>query len=49
MLSPIRQRERFDPDGAYVGRWENGGYPEPMVDLKREAAEAADRFRTAYK
>jgi deoxyribodipyrimidine photo-lyase len=49
MLSPIRQRERFDPDGAYVGRWENGGYPEPMVDLKREAVEATDRFRTAYK
>jgi deoxyribodipyrimidine photo-lyase len=49
MLSPIRQRERFDPDGAYVGRWENGGYPEPMVDLKAEAAEATERFRIAYK
>ena len=49
MLSPIRQRERFDPDEGYVGRWENGGYPEPMVDLKAEAAEATERFRIAYK
>jgi deoxyribodipyrimidine photo-lyase len=49
MLSPLRQCERFDPDGAYVGRWEDGGYPEPMVDLKAEAAVATERFRTAYK
>ena len=47
VLSPDRQRERFDPDGVYCARWENGGYPEPMLDLRTEAAEAKERFRAA--
>ena len=47
VLNPERQRERFDPDGAYCERWADGGYPEPMLDLKAEAAEAKQRFRTA--
>jgi len=47
ILNPERQRERFDPDGAYCARWAAGGYPEPMLDLAAEAAEAKERFRTA--
>jgi deoxyribodipyrimidine photo-lyase len=47
IFNPELQREKFDPDGAYVGRWvpEYGtdDYPEPIVDLKatRDAALAA--------
>ncbi|MGR2752003.1 cryptochrome/photolyase family protein [Agromyces arachidis] len=47
VFNPELQREKFDPDGAYVDRWvpEYGtdDYPEPIVDLKatREAALAA--------
>jgi deoxyribodipyrimidine photo-lyase len=47
VLNPERQRERFDPDGTYCARWADGGYPEPMLDLKAEAAEAKERFRAA--
>ena len=47
ILNPERQRERFDPDGAYVERWRGGGYPAPMLDLAAEAAEAKERFRAA--
>jgi deoxyribodipyrimidine photo-lyase len=47
VLNPERQRERFDPDGSYCARWADGGYPEPMLDLKAEAAEAKERFRAA--
>lgn len=46
ILNPERQRERFDPDGAYCGRWAPDS-PEPMLDLAAEAAEAKARFRTA--
>jgi deoxyribodipyrimidine photo-lyase len=48
ILNPERQRERFDPDGSYCARWHDGGYPKPMLDLTKEAAEAKERFRTAY-
>lgn len=47
VFNPELQREKFDPDGAYVRRWvpEVGTdeYPEPIVDLKetRNAALAA--------
>lgn len=47
VFNPELQREKFDPDGAYVGRWVpeygTGDYPEPIVDLKvtRTAALAA--------
>jgi deoxyribodipyrimidine photo-lyase len=47
IFNPERQAERFDPDGAYVTRWRGDGYPEPMLDLKAEAAEAKERFRSA--
>jgi deoxyribodipyrimidine photo-lyase len=47
ILNPERQRERFDPGGEYVERWRGQGYPEPMLDLAAEAAEAKERFRAA--
>ena len=47
ILNPERQRERFDPDGEYCRRWEQDGYPEPMVDLRTEAAGAKERYRRA--
>jgi deoxyribodipyrimidine photo-lyase len=51
ILNPERQRERFDADGTYCGRWvpELGtdAYPEPMLDLAAESAEAKERFRAA--
>ena len=51
IFNPERQRERFDPDGAYCRKWlpdwEAFGHPEPMIDLAVEAAEAKDRFKAA--
>jgi deoxyribodipyrimidine photo-lyase len=51
IFNPERQRERFDPGGTYCRRWvpEWGTerYPEPMVDLAAEAAEAKERYRAA--
>jgi deoxyribodipyrimidine photolyase len=47
IFNPERQRERFDSDGAYCARWADGGYPEPMIDLAREAGEAKERYRSA--
>ena len=51
ILNPERQRERFDADGTYCSRWvpELGtdAYPEPMLDLAVESAEAKERFRAA--
>jgi deoxyribodipyrimidine photo-lyase len=51
ILNPERQRERFDPEDAYCRRWlpdwETDDYPEPMLDLAAEAAEAKERFRAA--
>ena len=47
IFNPERQRERFDADGAYCARWAGDGYPEPMLDLAAEAAEAKERFRAA--
>jgi len=47
ILNPERQRERFDPDGAYCRRWEGDGYPVPMLDLTAEAMEAKERYRAA--
>jgi len=48
---PERQRERFDPDGAYCRRglpeWGTDAYPEPMIGLCAEAAEAKERYRAA--
>ena len=51
ILNPERQRERFDPDGDYCRRWvpewETASYPEPLVDLAAEAAEAKRRYQAA--
>ena len=51
ILNPERQRKRFDADGAYCRRWllewETDDYPEPMLDLATEAAEAKERFKAA--
>jgi deoxyribodipyrimidine photo-lyase len=51
ILNPERQRERFDPDGTYCRRWlpewGTNAYPEPMLDLAAESAEAKERFRAA--
>jgi deoxyribodipyrimidine photo-lyase len=51
ILNPERQRERFDADGAYCRRWlpewGTNDYPEPLLDLAVEAAEAKERFRAA--
>jgi deoxyribodipyrimidine photo-lyase len=51
ILNPERQRERFDPDGAYCRRWlpewGTDAYPPPLVDLAAEAAEAKERYRAA--
>lgn len=51
ILNPERQRERFDPDGAYCRRWVpewgTDAYPPPMLDLRAEAADAKERFRAA--
>jgi len=46
VFTPDRQRERFDPDAAYVDRWRGDGHPEPMLDLAA-AADAKERFRAA--
>lgn len=55
IFNPTLQAERFDPDGAYVGRYvpqgDGGrvvlGYPEPMVDHGAERAEALRRYEAA--
>jgi deoxyribodipyrimidine photolyase len=50
-LQPERQRERFDLGGSYCSEWlpewATFGYPEPMIDLAAEAAEAKERFKAA--
>ncbi|WP_353829142.1 cryptochrome/photolyase family protein [Agromyces sp. SYSU T0242] len=44
VFNPELQREKFDPDGEYVGRWlpdlDDDDYPEPIVDLKETRAAA---------
>jgi deoxyribodipyrimidine photo-lyase len=51
ILNPERQRVRFDPDGGYCRRWVpewgTDDYPEPLVDLAAEAAEAKRRYQAA--
>ncbi|HEY2354351.1 MAG TPA: FAD-binding domain-containing protein, partial [Gaiellaceae bacterium] len=51
IFNPERQRERFDPDGDYGRKWlpdwETPTYPEAIIDLRTEAAEAKERFRAA--
>jgi deoxyribodipyrimidine photo-lyase len=51
ILNPERQRDRFDVDGEYCRRWlpewGTGEYPEPMLDLAAEGAEAKERYRAA--
>ncbi len=44
VFNPELQAQKFDPDGAYVGRWAPDagafGSPEPIVDLKETRAAA---------
>lgn len=51
ILNPERQRERFDPEGAFCRRWVpewgTSAYPRPMIDLAVEATEAKERYRNA--
>ncbi len=51
VFNPVRQAERFDPDGAYIGRYvpEAGGfgYPAPIVDHAAERSEALARWEEA--
>jgi deoxyribodipyrimidine photo-lyase len=49
VFNPVRQAERFDPEGSYIGRWapDSAGL-EPVVDLalsRRRALAAYDRVR----
>lgn len=51
VFNPERQRQRFDPDGAYVARWvpeaDGFGYPSPVVDHDAERREALARWDEA--
>jgi deoxyribodipyrimidine photo-lyase len=51
VLNPLRQQERFDPDGIYVDRYLSGDgagpVVEPIVDHQAERAEALERFAEA--
>ncbi|MDI3331030.1 MAG: deoxyribodipyrimidine photo-lyase [Micrococcus sp.] len=50
VFNPETQRQRFDPDGAYVRRWVPeaveplSGYPEPIVDVKESRRRALDAY-----
>jgi deoxyribodipyrimidine photo-lyase len=51
IFNPERQRERFDPEGAYCRRWVpewgTDRYGEPMIYLAAETAEAKRRYQAA--
>ena len=52
MFNPERQRERFDPDGAYVRRYvpeleDSERYPSPIVDHASARRDAMARHRQA--
>lgn len=68
VFNPVRQGQKFDPDGVYVRRWipelrhlsggdahepwkagdgYRDGYPEPILDLADERAEALRRYESA--
>jgi len=51
IVNPTVQRERFDPDGAYVRRYVpeagSSAYPDPMVDHGAERLEALSRWTDA--
>lgn len=48
VFNPTAQQERYDPDGAYIGRWvpEAGtpAYPAPIVDHAAERLDALARY-----
>ena len=52
IFNPLRQAQRFDPDGEYIRRWvpelKDGGsnYPEPMVDLAASRKRALAQYQT---
>lgn len=49
VLNPLRQAQRYDPDGDYVRKWvpelDHTSYPRPIVDLD----EARDQFLASRK
>ncbi|WP_459612485.1 cryptochrome/photolyase family protein [Corynebacterium urogenitale] len=51
IFNPETQRTKFDPEGAYVGRWVpeflTPGYSEPIVDLKESRRAALDTYADA--
>ena len=56
IFNPLRQAQRFDPDGEYIHRWVpelkdgRSNYPEPMVDLvasRERALELYQAIKTA--
>ncbi|MCR2812344.1 MULTISPECIES: cryptochrome/photolyase family protein [Microbacterium] len=47
IFNPELQREKFDPDGTYSGRWApDAGAREPLVDLKLSRQAALDAFES---
>ena len=47
IFNPETQAKRFDPDNSYIEAWiPKGGYPRPVVDLKKTRAAALDAYVT---
>lgn len=48
VFNPETQAKKFDPDGSYVRRWvpeyDDGDYPQPIVEHRAERAEALRRY-----
>ena len=46
IFNPVTQAGRFDPDGAYVARWDGQQDLEPLVDLKQSRRHALEVFES---
>ena len=45
IFNPVKQAERFDPDGAYINRWDGNQQDlEPIVDLAQSRRHALELF-----
>ncbi|MBS3807641.1 MAG: deoxyribodipyrimidine photo-lyase [Bacteroidales bacterium] len=53
IFNPMRQAQRFDPEGAYIRKWVpeflSGNYRNPIVDHKFARERALDTYRKALK
>jgi len=53
IFNPLRQAERFDPDGKYIGQWVpeffSGNYINPMVDHTFARSRALETYGKALK